>query len=111
MTNVTQKRLGLGLTMLLIIVSVFCGCQSMKGKIAGRWEKIEGSGLSTLEFFSNGTYTSDSPNYSGSYSIDGNRIRLEGILVETKVYTFEVDGNSLSLENDSGTLGVYKKIN
>lgn len=105
-----KKRVGLVVVLMLLMVSAFCGCETTEDKITGRWEKTEGSGLDYFEFFSDGTYVSSHPNYAGSYSIDGNRIRLEGILMETLVRTFELNGNTLSLQSDSGSSAIYKRI-
>lgn len=37
---------------------------------------------------SDGTYVSDSANYDGTYSTDGNRLRISGILVSDRTFTF-----------------------
>ena len=67
--------------------------------IIGRWKPVSGDGLSFryIEFFSDGTYTSSHDNYQGTYSIDGDRIRLSGFLVSDKVWTFQLKGNKLIL--------------
>lgn len=100
----------LALTVVLVVTLV--GCGSSTSSIVGRWNKTEGSGFSYLEFFSDGTYTSSHVNYEGNYSIDGDRLKLSGILVEAKTYTFEIKGDTLSLytssESDSPT-AVYEK--
>lgn len=53
-----------------------------------------------LEFFSDGTYKSDYPNYYGSYSVDGNRLRMSGVLVEDVTVNYEVNDNNLIFTND-----------
>ena len=92
--------------MFVIILSVtLASCSSSSSKIVGLWVKSEGyCDFSYLEFFSDGTYASSSSNYAGSYSIDGDRIKLSGILVPTKTYTFKISGNTLTLDG-----GVYEK--
>jgi len=98
------------LVVALLITLAACGSDS--SKIVGRWEKTEGRGFSYLEFFSDGTYTSDKANYEGRYSIDGNRLKLSGILVEAMTCTFKIKGDTLSLyssnESDSPFL-VFEK--
>lgn len=100
------------LALTVIIVVTLVGCGSGTSSIVGHWSQTEGSGFSYLEFFSDGTYTSDYDNYQGSYSIDGDRLKLTGILVEAKTYTFEIKDDTLSLytsdESDSPT-AVYEK--
>lgn len=100
------------LVLTVALVATLVGCSSSTSKIVGRWTKTEGRGFSYLEFFSDGTYTSDHVNYEGNYSIDGDRLKLSGILVEAKTYTFEIKGDTLSLytgsESDS-LIAVYEK--
>ena len=112
MKNVTKKQLVLILALMLVIATTFCGCQSNEDKIVGYWKNVEGGRFSYLEFFSDGTYDSSHVNYSGNYSMDGNRLKLTGILVETKVYTFEIKGNTLNLlYSDGEVYASYEKVN
>ncbi len=103
------------LAVLLIVVTVFSvsACGLLSGSsIIGKWEAEEGeiSGLDDLEFFEN-TYTSSSPNYAGNYSISGDRIQLQGILVRTLTYTFKVKGDTLTFyDNDGELLATYKRV-
>lgn len=111
MMNVFKKQLALILALTLIVAATFCGCQSKENKIVGRWNKIDGGQFTYLEFFSDGTYTSSHVNYSGNYSIDGDRIKLTGILVEAKVYTLEFEGNTMKLLYDNGTVyATFEKV-
>ena len=92
------------ITAILLIAALFTACGS-KSALAGRWEAVDygiqggwaGPHLSELEFFSDGTYASSSDNYAGNYTIEGNRMKLSGILAETLVVSFEVTGNTLTL--------------
>lgn len=112
MKNEVKSRSILMLASMLLIAVVFCGCSSNGNAIVGRWEKTEGSGFDYLEFFSDGTYTSSHPNYAADYSIEGNRLRLTGVLMETKVYTFEIKSNVLNLLNDDGEIyASFEKAN
>ena len=87
---------------------------SIEEQIWGRWMVIENSlqnygegkkttetqelhHFRTLDFFNDSTYVSNQTNYSGTYSVSGDRILLEGILVETLTYTFTIDGDILTL--------------
>ena len=80
--------------------------------LTGRWELMEDSrGFDYLEFFSDGYYSSSSSNYEGKFSVDGNRIRLQGDLVESKVYTFKRQGNQLIFLKDDGEIySIYEKV-
>lgn len=102
----------LALTLLATLLISLAACGSNSSKLVGRWTKTEGRGFSYLEFFSDGTYTSDKANYEGNYSIDGDRLKLSGILAEAKTYTFKIKGDILSLyassENDSPIM-VFEK--
>lgn len=105
-----QKRpFNIGKIMLIIIGCIVIGAgvvcaSSFFGNIGnpsndllGRWEKVNDvSGcFDELEFFSDNTYDSDDSNYFGDYSIDGDRIRLEGVLVSPMNCTFTVKKDSL----------------
>lgn len=109
MTSVVKKRVGLMMVLILLMLSAFCGCKSAEDKLVGRWELVEGNCLRNIEFFSDNTFSATS--WSGIYSIDGNRIKLETVYMGAWLYTFELDGSRLSLEGDSGSSGVYEKIN
>ena len=84
--------------------------KSTVSSMLGRWERNEGKGIQKLEFFNDGTYTSDHPNYNGNYSINGHRLKLSGILVDPLVYSFEIENNELILTPDSGEIRVFAKI-
>lgn len=103
----------IALVLAVVMAAAFIGCGSSKSKIVGKWNRTEGWGFEYLEFFSDGTYTSNSSNYEGDYSIDGDRLKLSGFMAEAKVYTFKIKGNTLSLY-ESGRAdspdAVYEKI-
>ena len=109
------------LAFMLITFSIFsmvaCGAISTHTAIVGRWQSEEGyirgdyGPLDDLEFFEDMTYTSDDSNYSGNYSISGDRLKLQGILASTRTYTFQVKGDTLTFYNDEGELvATYKKV-
>ena len=68
-------------------------------KLQGRWELTNdvSTPFDELELFSDGRYSSDDSNYNGRYSVDGNRIKFEGILVSPIVCSFDTDGEELTL--------------
>lgn len=107
-----SPKIIIALTLVAALLITLAACGSGSSKIVGRWTKTEGSGFSYLEFFSDGTYTSNKVNYEGNYSIDGDRLKLSGILVEAKTYTFKIKGDTLSLyassESDSPILVLEK---
>lgn len=89
-----------------------CG-KSAEEQLSGKWEIDEDyhAYLSRLEFFDDGKYTSDDSNYEGDFSVDDDRLYLEGILVDSKTYTFEVDGDKLTLYTNSGRVeAVYNRV-
>jgi len=93
-----------------LIATMLSACGASSSSLVGRWQVPDSS--QKLEFFSDGTYDSSDANYSGGYSVDGNRIRLSGILMPDKTYTFSVSGNTLTFYNDDGKpMQEYKKVN
>lgn len=95
----------------VMLLLMLAGCGGAPKSLSGRYEGEKGSAFSYLEFFSDGKYTSSHSNYEGNYSIDGNRIRLEGILVDSKIFYFKTSGNTLELsyDEDFKSSQVYKK--
>ena len=104
----------------ILLVTALCSCSSSSGYDApkrlsgiyvGQDTEESYAEFDYLEFFSDGKYTSNRSNYEGNYSIDGNRIRLEGILVDSKTYYFRVKGDTLELcgNEDFEYPEVYKK--
>ncbi len=84
--------------------------EMMPTKLSGRWEKISGKGFEYIEFFDNETYKSSHSNYEGYYSINGDRILLQGVLMESITFTFECKGKTLTFFNDEGEIySVFKK--
>lgn len=89
------------IAVLSVCLLVGCG-KTPQQKLAGYWEKTEGRGFDYLEFFEGGKYVSDHTNYEGEYSISDDRLWLEGVLVDAKVYTYSVSGDSLTFYDDGG---------
>lgn len=85
------------LAAIFMVISI-TACGSSKSAIVGQWK----NGSFKMEFFSDGTYTSTDSNHFGSYSIDGDRIRLEGVLVEDWTYDFKIKGDTLTFYYDNG---------
>ena len=95
------------LAFVIATITILTSCGG--SKLTGRWQDTESS-RHYLEFFSDGTYKSDDVNYAGSYSVDGDRMRLSGILMEDITCTFKVSGNRLTIYNDDGeVLSVLEK--
>ena len=109
----------------LVILTAFsmlsCGMisegASKSDSIIGRWKsedgyiRGDGGSIDDLEFFEDGTYDSDDANYSGNYSISGDRLKLQGLLASTITYTFKVDDDTLTFYDDDGELiATYKKV-
>ena len=93
-----------------ILVVLLAGCG--KSKLTGRWQEVpnEGWAFSEIEFFSDGTYDSDYANYCGNYSVEGNRLRISGIMVSDETFSFKVEDGILYLENSNGAIYQYKKV-
>ena len=104
--KIGKKDMVIVLLVIALIVVFLSGRSGDESKIVGCWRYVnDGSGrpdITYLEFFSDGTYVSNGTNYDGKYSIDGNRIKLEGVLVKPKVYLFEIKGDVLTLYNYDG---------
>lgn len=110
-----MKRKTAALAILILTVSTILfltACGNSSSKIIGQWEiqNTEGvhSPFKILEFFSDGTYASDDPNYNGNYSIDGNRIKFDGILVNPLTCSFTVNSKVLTLTSQDKTLEFIK---
>lgn len=81
-------------------------------KLQGCWELTNdvSTPFDKLELFSDGRYSSDDSNYSGRYSVDGNRIKFEGILVSPIVCSFETDGDELILSHKNKDTWQFRKL-
>ena len=87
---------------ILLVGVMLTACGDIKSKLAGHWvarpSRDSGSFYNYYDFFSDGTYSSYSDNYHGSYSVDGNRIRLSGVLVSDKVVEYKFEGDTLVID-------------
>lgn len=81
-------------------------------RLQGRWELANdvSTPFEELELFSDGRYSSDDSNYNGRYSVDGNRIKFEGILVSPIVCSFETDGDELTLSYKDKDAWQFRKL-
>jgi heat shock protein HslJ len=86
----------LTLTAAILAATMLTACGS--SSIVGRWESDKR--VSELEFFSDGTYTSSDANHTGTYSIDGKRLRLSGLLASDWVCDFDISGDQMTLSGD-----------
>lgn len=93
-----MKKLSLILATILSL-TMLAGCGG--NSLVGRWEDSSGE---YLEIFSDGTYSSSDANYSGSYSVDGDRVKFSGVLMPDETFTYDVSGNTLTLYLDSGEI-------
>lgn len=81
-------------------------------KLQGKWKLVNDdvhAPFDELEFFSDGKYSSDDSNYNGRYSVDGERIKFEGILVSPVVCSFELKGDKLILTYDDDDTWEFQK--
>lgn len=104
--------------MILAVALIGCSSKSASDLIVGQWivpgeEDRAGttSDLVALEFFSDGTYVSNRSNYSGGYSIDDDRIKLDGVLAEPLTFTFELNEDTLTFYYDDGeVMNEYQRV-
>lgn len=68
------------------------------------WSSSQGS--DTLEFYDDGTYDWGGWG-SGTYSIKENKLKLDRKYMRTYTYTFEIDGDTLTLDEVEST-NVFK---
>lgn len=109
MKNLKRYFAGVLGVILLTASLAGCGSKSPSDLIVGQWVipgEEDRAGTTTdlvaLEFFGDGTYTSNRSNYSGDYSIDGDRIKLNGVLAEPLTFTFSLEDDSLIFYYDDG---------
>lgn len=98
---------------LLIVLFTTCG-GSTKSDIVGVWKSSgkESIFYNSIEFFSDGTHVTETPVWSGTYTADGNRLRISGKLYD-EVFSFEItdNGNKLTLTNELGYSKSYERAN
>jgi len=99
--------------MLLIVLLTACG-GSTKNDIVGLWKSSGDESIfyNSVEFFSDGTHITETPGWSGTYTTDGNRLRISGKLYG-EVFSFEItdNGNKLILTNSLGYSKTYARTN
>lgn len=98
----TIKSISSILLIIALCITALCACGSPQDALAGRWTKTEGGIMfSEVEFFKDGTYDSDSANYDGSYSIEGDRIKFSGVLMPAVTLSYKLDGDKLTFYYES----------
>src|SRR5689334_8989808 len=104
-------RLG-ALFLVFTFLSISCGSQP---QIIGKWRRVSGSLCSavypaTIEFFDDGKYVGELPNWSGgSYRVvEAHRLRLD-TSIGPGVYQFNVSNNILVFKNAWGCTFKYTK--
>ena len=103
------KRVTVSVLTLIFVFIAICGCGT--NKLSGRYEKEGSATFNYLEFFPDGKYISSKTNYEGNYSTDNGRLRLEGVLVDSMVFYYKIEGNTLILSDyeDFRYPDTYKK--
>lgn len=110
-----KKIILLGLILVVVLSLIFAGCSlgvNPNQAMAGQWVLTDGDAfVSRFEIFTDGTYTSSHTNYEGRVSVDNNRIRFSGVLVDDKIYTYKLNGDTLEFLSDDGVsqIAVYKR--
>lgn len=109
----TMKKLT-SLLLILIVILSLTACGS-KDAVAGTWSGDMGAdGVVTWTFDGKGDCTMDNTvvKQEGTYSINGDQMTVKLELWDAeKVYTFSVDGNSLTMNDNEGLAvsGTYTK--
>ncbi len=102
------------LPLLIILVFLLCSCGNSTNDIVGLWESSGSENIfyNSVEFFSDGTHVTETPGWSGTYTTDGNRLRISGKLY-SEVFSFELsnNGNQLILTNSLGYSKTYARAN
>lgn len=99
--------------MLLVMLLTACG-GSTKNHIVGLWKSSGNESIfyNSVEFFSDGTHVTETPGWSGTYTTDGNRLRISGKLYgEVFSYKITNKGNELILTNSLGNSKTYARAN
>ena len=106
-----KSRKSLAIIIVAVVCAIMLSACGGKQSIVGHWEQTGGSSsrFSYFYFYSDGTYSSGGSNYKGSYSIDGNNIRLEGFLVDDVNGQIKISGDTFTLEY-WGRTETYKRI-
>lgn len=106
-----QALLTMFILVVVVLLIMLCFSGSSSKALVGRWEATDSSAyFSYLEFFKDGTYGSDRVNYSGNYSVNGDRLRIDGILMPSVTFTFSVSGDRLKLSTGGQEYDVYHRI-
>lgn len=107
-----KKTLLISLTLLVVLLTA-CGAGT-KNEIVGLWKSSGDESIfyNSVEFFSDGTHITETPSWSGTYTTDGNRLRISGKLYG-EVFSFEItdNGNELILTNSLGYSKTYNRAN
>ena len=83
-------------------MTALCACGNPQDALSGGWTKTDGSVMfDNVEFFKDGTYASNSANYDGFYSIEGDRIKFSGVLVDPVTLSYKIDGDKLYFYRES----------
>lgn len=106
-----NKRIISIFSIITLLLLLLCSCGG--SSLVGHWETdgtVERPQFcKELDIFSDGTYSSDESNYSGKYSVDGSRIKFEGILVSAETFNFKASGKTLTLYDGDKIVCQYKK--
>lgn len=90
------------LPVMLALLFVLAGCSGDGNSIAGKWVD---SGGNSIEFFSDGTFTTNRSDYYGTFVIDGDRIKLSSSLSSQPViYTVSLSDQILTFVADNGSV-------
>lgn len=88
------------------MIIMLCACSS-ESALLGKWERSGGSSFfyDSMEFFKDGTYIPEEGGWEDTYSVDGNRIKMN-----SDVFSFEIHNNELTLTNSYGYSERYTRV-
>ncbi len=87
-----------GLAVLLaLLVAMAAGCGASEKKLVGHWEPADGESchFRYIYFYSDGTYSTSSSNYQGTYTAENGNLRLSGYLADDYNATYWFEGDEL----------------
>lgn len=101
--------------LLLLAALPLFGCEGGQQQLVGKWNKTTERGCAvfypaTIEFFEDGEYTGNLPNWSGGKYrvVSGRRLRLD-TSTGPGVYEFRTANETLTFKNDMGCEFKYTK--
>ena len=96
-------------TMMMAAMFVLSACGGGSSLVGGRWVDVDPRFMGTVgfEFFSDGTVVGSwgaGRRISGQWTAEGGRLVFDGT-----VWSYNISGNTLTLESDGGSIRVFER--